>query len=113
MLASKNRLTGNQIDKVKEGGKLHQLPDFGVIIKNHDKPKSSRFAFVISNKVSKLAVQRNRIKRAMREAVRYNMSNVKKGYDVIYLVKVVVSTKSTNEIMNETAKSLKKLNLTK
>jgi ribonuclease P protein component len=102
MLAREHTLTGQKnFDKVKKDGKVYQCKDFAVAVINTSKEDLSRFGFVISTKMSKLAVQRNRIKRAMSEAVRYNLKDVAKGYDVIFLVKKSIMNKSTEEIMRQ------------
>ncbi len=46
---------------------------------------SSRFAVVVGTKVSKRAVDRNRIRRQYREIVRSMMKEIKPGFDVIFL----------------------------
>jgi ribonuclease P protein component len=43
----------------------------------------SRFAVVVSNKVSKQATKRNYLKRQIREIFRLNMPKIKINYDVI------------------------------
>jgi len=47
----------------------------------------SRFAFIISNKISKKAVERNKLRRQMREVIRLKLDNIKPGYDVIFFAK--------------------------
>ncbi len=54
-------------------------------IKNNE--ENSKFAFVISKKVSKKAVDRNLIKRRMSEIIRKNISNIKSGYNIIFFAK--------------------------
>lgn len=46
---------------------------------------TSRFAVVVGTKVSKKAVDRNRIRRQYREIVRSMMKEIKPGFDVILL----------------------------
>ncbi len=46
----------------------------------------TRFAFVVSQKVSKKATVRNKIRRIMSEGVRLKMSKIKKGFDCILVV---------------------------
>lgn len=43
----------------------------------------SRFGFLVSQKVSKKAVERNKIKRLLRETVSQNFSKIKPGKDVV------------------------------
>jgi ribonuclease P protein component len=45
----------------------------------------SRFAIIVSNKVSKKATQRNLIKRRLREIVRLQLSKLETGADVAIL----------------------------
>ena len=102
MLASVNRLAQNKdVKAVKQYGQLYQLGLFGVMVLKKDEDETSRFTFVVSKKISKLAVQRNRIKRALAEAVRQHLDVVGKGYDMIFLAKAVSEKKSTDEIMRE------------
>ena len=49
--------------------------------------KESRFGFVVSNKVNKLATRRNALKRQLREIVRSLISELATGYDVIVVVR--------------------------
>ncbi len=46
-----------------------------------------RFGFVVSLKVSKKAVIRNKVKRRLREAIRYNLDKIKNGYDVVFFTR--------------------------
>lgn len=56
----------------------------GVKVKKNDLAVS-RFAVVVGTKVSKKAVDRNRIRRQYREIIRSMMSAIKPGFDVILL----------------------------
>ncbi|MFC1625573.1 ribonuclease P protein component [Patescibacteria group bacterium] len=113
MLARKHRLTGkSDFNKVQQKGKLHQFEDFGLVVL--DKGKGvSRFGFVVSTKISKEAVGRNRIKRALSEAVRINNYYVKEGLDVVFLAKSNIVRKTTDVIMKDVRDALKKARLLK
>ena len=50
------------------------------------KLKSSRFAIVVSKKVHKSAVGRNRIRRRFFEAIREQLPDIKPGMDVVLIV---------------------------
>jgi len=48
--------------------------------------KESRFGVVVSQKVSKKAVVRNKIKRQIRAIIFRNLQKIKKGYDLVFIV---------------------------
>ena len=58
-------------------------------------------------------MQRNRIKRALSEAVRYEMAYLKPGHDAVFLAKGVSTKKSTDALMHEVKEALGKAGLTK
>jgi ribonuclease P protein component len=112
MLASKNLLKGkNRVEEVKKKGNLFQSESFGATVIKRDDEGPQRFAFVISTKISKLAVHRNRIKRALGEAVRRNLKRAPKNIDVVFLAKKNADSKTTDELMKETEKFLSDLRL--
>jgi ribonuclease P protein component len=65
----------------KKGRKIKTR--FLLIVFRENGLKSSRFAFIVSSKVSKKAVVRNKIKRRLREIIRLNFSKIRPGYDFI------------------------------
>ena len=110
MLSSENRLSKKgDFDRVKAEGKLFQEKDFAALIFNRGDVALSRFGFVVSNKISGLSTQRNRIKRALNEAVRHNLASIGKGCDMVFLAKKSIAKKSTEEIMREVDLLIKKI----
>lgn len=108
MLASEHKLHGDKLfEKVKQEGILYQTPDFGVSVLVRIDNSPSRFGFVVSTKISKLAVHRNRIRRAMSEAVRRGLDGIENNYDMIFLAKKSMSSRTTEEIMLQVANFLK------
>jgi ribonuclease P protein component len=88
MLASKYRLKKKvNFARIEIDGQLVQSKSFGMGIYNRKDEDPSRFGFIISTKISKRAVIRNRIKRIMSEVVRRNLDKLKNGFDVLFLVK--------------------------
>lgn len=71
----------------------------------------SRFAFIVSNKISKSAVKRNKIKRRMREAIRAKIPLIKNGYDIVFIANPSVLKKNYNDISEAVDKLLIKNNL--
>jgi ribonuclease P protein component len=110
MLAKVYSLKGEKkINEVLKKGKKEQSENFGVFYFDRNSDDLPKFAFVISKKISKLAVHRNRIKRAMGESVRRNINIVPKGLEFVFLAKKSIVGRTTEEIMQEVFKFLKKL----
>jgi len=89
MLTKKRRLTKEEIQNVKDKGSFLGTPFFSLL---YIKPKksgsvSSKFAFVLSKKVSKKAIERNRTKRILAGSVRSLIKEIQEGYLVLFLVK--------------------------
>jgi len=101
MLPSDRTIKATQYDKVKKSGKVYQSKSFQVLINNRNDKNPTRFGFIISNNVDKLAVHRNRVKRAMRESARQTMLSVPNGMDMIFIAKQNMVRMTTDEIMKE------------
>lgn len=71
----------------------------------------SRFAFIVSNKISKSAVKRNKVKRRMREAIRAKIPLIKNGYDIAFIANPPVLKKNYSDISEAVEKLLIKSNL--
>lgn len=83
MLARINRLSKtNDIVRVFKRGRFFK--DSFLILKFFkNQLPVSRFAFVVSTKISKKASERNKIKRRLREAIRVNLKDIKPGFDAV------------------------------
>lgn len=57
----------------------------------------SRFGFVVSKRLGK-AVQRNRIKRRMRELTRLRATQIKPGFDLVFIARQPIQQASYGEI---------------
>ena len=88
MLASKYRLKSKtSFARVEIDGKLIQFKSFGLGVYDRKDENPSQFGFVISTKISKSAVVRNKIKRIFSDHIRLNFEKIKPGQDVIFLIK--------------------------
>lgn len=65
----------------------------------------SRFGFIVSRKVSKKAIVRNKIKRRLRELVRGTLSQIKPGVDGV----IVVLPDFTDRNLEETKQTINRL----
>jgi ribonuclease P protein component len=112
MLAKKFKLISSEdFAKVQKEGTVFQSDNFGIAYLDRGDNDPSRFGFIVSTKVAKDAVDRNRCRRAMSEAVRINSVNLDGGHDVVFLAKTGISRISTSDIMREVRVSLKKAGL--
>lgn len=96
MLASQNRLRKkNDIDNIFRKGKTIASGLFFLkFIKNDF--KVNRFAFVVSRKISNKAVERNKVKRRLREAVK--QFAISQGFDFIIIARPVIVKANFQEI---------------
>jgi len=94
MLKKINRgLTRKDFENSREVGRMYQSPLFGVsVMKNEG---VSQIGFVISKKISKRAVDRNRIKRLLCEAMK---DKLPEGLKVIVLVRKNILEASLEDI---------------
>ncbi len=103
MLNSKNRLKKKiNFARIEIDGVMHQSRSFGMGVYNRKDDEPSHFGFIISTKISKKAVIRNRIKRIMSEVIRKNLKNLKNGYDILFLIKHQAAKITKLELENET-----------
>lgn len=112
MLPFKNRLTKKpDFERIKAEGKLLTGRLFGILFIKNEKD-FPRVGFIVSTNISKKAVERNRAKRLLREAVRAFLPKIK-GFDVLFLAKGQMLKASQSQAIEETKKLFKKGGLVK
>ena len=113
MLPLKNRLKkGKDFQCVFDRGKLINSDLISVrFLTNRTDDK--RVGFIVSKKVSKMAVLRNKIKRMLREIIRANMVRIKEGFDIIITAKSKISKVQPEEVDEDLKGLLKRSNLIK
>lgn len=67
----------------------------------------SRFGFVVSKKIDKRAVARNRIKRKFRNCIEKNLGKIASGYDFLFILKKNIQEESYCEIITNDLKKEK------
>lgn len=107
MLKKENRLRGkNNFALMREKGRLIQSPLFGlVILEGEDK----RFGIVVSKKISKIAVERNRIRRRIYEGVKKKWEIIPKNVWGLFLVKKEILEMDTMQIEKEVERLFKEI----
>jgi len=105
--------------------RIRRKKDFEIIFKNSKSVKNNlfifkiarnnlglnRFGFMVSQKVSKKATVRNKIKRRLAEAIRPEMKNIKIGTDLVLIALHGVDKKEFSEIKEAAITLLKKAGL--
>lgn len=71
----------------------------------------NRFSFVVSKKVDKRAVWRNRYKRVFRSCLEDKLEKIKKGYDFLFVLKKEGIEAKRQELYEEVQEFLEKENL--
>ncbi|MCX6725738.1 MAG: ribonuclease P protein component [Candidatus Shapirobacteria bacterium] len=119
MLPKKYRLPlRTEFNRIKKEGKLIQGSLFGLLVAPQisngietDINQASRFAFIISNKVSKKAVIRNRLRRWLSEVIWSLKNETKKNFDGVFLVKKLMTEVNYFQVKEEVRLILQKAKL--
>lgn len=99
MLPRENRLTKKkEFDRVLKKGAVIQSPSFGLFFVKEDDLAPSCFGIVISNKISRLANRRNRVKRIIREALRGLLARIEPGFSFVFLSRRSIIDRTHEEL---------------
>lgn len=108
MLAKAFRLKKKKdFENIAKFGKAF-ASDFFVLKKIDNNSEQTRFGFVVSKKVSKKAVIRNKVKRRIRAGVKEFLPQIKQGLDIVFFSKQAVKNKEFGEIKQDIWQLLKK-----
>ena len=103
MLPKLNRANAAEITFVREEGQFIAGPLFSLLIADLTDQKPSRFAFIVSTKLSKRAVVRNRAKRLLREAGGSLLKKMVEGKIVLFLAKKSLLGQNSQIVNQEVA----------
>lgn len=81
MLQKQHRLTA-----AMGNGAMTAKNPFFILKFRENSSEYSRFGFVVSKRVAKSAVLRNRTKRIVRSAVEQSLEQIKSGYDILFII---------------------------
>lgn len=112
MLPEDNRLRlKKDHDKVFKKGLRYKSPLFLLVYLSRHDQLPSRFSFIISKKVAKSAVLRNRVRRQLREAIRLNLGRIDRGYDCVFIINTNILGIKTKEISLIVEEVLRNINI--
>jgi len=97
-------LSRKDFETSRKVGRLYQTPLFGVSVFQNEydsKELPSQFGFVISKKISKKAVIRNKIRRWLADGVRKNMNSLKTRANFVFLVKTSMLKTTVDDVESE------------
>ena len=97
MLPKKHRLKFKNINKSFQKSFI-QTKDFDILLKKKPEDQISQFAINVNLKVSKRAVERNKVKRRISETIRRNLPLIKPGYDLFIFAKPTSVHKKSNQL---------------
>jgi ribonuclease P protein component len=108
MISSLHRFKGHtSLRFVYSGGKTYRNQNFAIKTALNQKRQTYRLAVVVSKKVSKLAVIRNKIRRRIYEAVRLLEDDITQPHDIVVMVfNESVATMPTQELKSSLNKLL-------
>ncbi len=112
MLQKANRIRKTtEYDHIFKEGKSYKTKYFVVIVRKNDVLKDGpKFGFIASKKVGG-AIERNRAKRLLREAVRLQLTKFPKNIEVSLIAFNTIDKVSLIEIEHELAKVIEGINL--
>ena len=114
MISKKFRFQGRAgIRFAYRSGRTINGPNYSIKAAKNDKQQNYRLAVVVSKKVSKSAVTRNRIRRRIYEIVRANHNNITQPLDIIVTVhNPVVADMPADELKSSFEQLLKTAKIT-
>jgi ribonuclease P protein component len=96
--------------ELKNRGVVYHSPFFGLVtLKKNNSLEETKVGIIVSKKISKKAVDRNRIKRLLSISIKNNWDKFKPDNKVLFLAKRAILKKSLEEIDKEMKEIVKKL----
>lgn len=111
MLPQKQRLQKEkEIEEILKKGRS-QKEAFLLLKSIKNVFENSRFGFIVSQKVSKNASTRNKVKRRLREIIQKNMGEIVSGRDILFITLPGIDKATFKELEDLTEKLLTKAGL--
>lgn len=87
-------------------GQSFTAPFFSVRIKKNNL-SHNRFGFIVSKRIDKRAVVRNRLKRVFRSNIEDSLEQMRNGYDMLFILRKQVAQKTREEMRSALTSFLK------
>lgn len=115
MLPKKYRLSlKTEFRRIKNQAKVNHSRSFSLLVCASDQDcETSQFAFIVSKKIDKRAVERNRAKRRLSAAVGSLLPQVKNGFQVVFLARKTILTVIYKELVREIESAFQRAGLLK
>lgn len=115
MLPKQNRLNKRaDFSRVAQSGQTVQSKNFGLAyLDTDDKNTLPKIGFIVSNKISKKAHERNYVKRLLRQTIRELVGNIKNGLLLVLLARKSILDASSEELKRELESKLKQIEVLK
>jgi ribonuclease P protein component len=112
MLPKKNRLSGYQIPPlVRSGKRISNQTATLIFQKTSTADDPLKCTVIVPTRLSKKAVERNRTKRLLREAIQQNFHEIQSGYECIVMAKRIFNTEKLQDIESDIRDLFNKANL--
>lgn len=99
MLPKQHRLPlRKELNRVKKEGRMFSDWLFGLLLARQPQAGPTRFGMIVSNKIHRKAVKRNRIRRLLSEAIQLSLPQVKPGFDGVFLVKKKIVNQKFDQV---------------
>jgi ribonuclease P protein component len=92
-------LKNQDFQRIRQEGKVFSGHNLAIAVLKRGDQEESRFGYIVSLKISKKAVVRNKIRRVLKEAVR--VREIPVGYDCVFLTKPGITKMASREITKE------------
>jgi ribonuclease P protein component len=107
----KYRLKGKEFKEVLKKGRSFKVEN--LILKVSFEKEGKKFGFLVSKKFFKKAVQRNKLKRRLREILRERVEEIKDGVRIVFIPLAGLEKKDFRELKEIFEKLIKKAKILK